>query len=78
MLPLHLTSVAALAFAMLGGAAALVAWRHSGSAWPDDIPGPVERSRMLATLGLGAAGFFLLMILIQWIPAFVLNPCWRT
>jgi hypothetical protein len=78
MLPLHLTSIAALALAALGGGASLLAWRHSGSTWPDDMPGAVDRSRMLATLGLGAAWFFLLMILTQWIPAFVLSPCWLT
>lgn len=77
-LPLHLASLVALALGALGGAAALATWRHSGSTWPDDGSGAVQRSRMLATLGLGTAAFFLLMILTQWIPAFVLNPCWRT
>jgi hypothetical protein len=78
MLPLHLASIAALVLAALGGAAALVTWRQSGAAWPDDLSGAVQRSRMMATLGLGTAAFFLLMIFTQWIPAFLLNPCWRT
>jgi hypothetical protein len=78
MAPLHLASVAALALAALGGVAALTTWKHSGSEWPDDLPGVEQRSRMLGTLGLGGAAFFLLMILTQWIPAFVLDPCWRT
>jgi hypothetical protein len=33
---------------------------------------------MLAVLGLGSAAFFLLVIVTQWISAFVLNPCWLT
>lgn len=78
MLPLHLASAAALALAALGGAAALGTWRRSGSTWPDDKPGVAERSRMLGALGLGMAALFLLMIIAQWIPAFMLNPCWRT
>ncbi|HMI45589.1 MAG TPA: hypothetical protein VK491_05430, partial [Gemmatimonadaceae bacterium] len=61
-----------------GGAAALVTWRRSGSDWPGDAVGAIQRSRMMATLGLGTAAFFLVMILTQWIPAFILNPCWLT
>ena len=73
--PIHLASIAALVIAGLGGAAALITWRRSGSDWPDDTVGPVQRSRMMATLGLGAAAFFMVMILTQWVPAFVFNPC---
>jgi hypothetical protein len=78
MVPVHLASVAALVVAALGGAAALITWSRSGSDWPDDAPGAVQRSRLMATLGLGAAAFFLVMILTQWIPAFIFNPCWLT
>lgn len=78
MAPVHIASVAALLLAGLGGAAALVTWRRSGSDWPDDGVGAVQRSRMMATLGLGTAAFFLVVILTQWIPAFILNPCWLT
>jgi hypothetical protein len=78
MMPLHLASVAALALTALGGVAAAVTWRRSGSSWPDDTAGVVQRSRMLAALGLGSAAFFLTMIVMQWIPAFVLDPCWLT
>ena len=78
MLPVHLVSVLALALAVLGGIAALASWRRSGSEWPSDTTGVLERSRMLATLGLGTAVLFLLLVITQWIPAFVLNPCWRT
>ena len=73
--PVHLASVAALTIAALGGAAAVVTWRRSGSSWPDDAVGAVQRSRMMATLGLGNTAFFLMMILTQWIPAFIFNPC---
>jgi hypothetical protein len=76
--PVHLASAAALILAALGGAAAVLAWRRSGSDWPADIPGVVHRSRMLGTLGLGSAALFLLMILTQWVPAFVLDPCFMT
>jgi hypothetical protein len=76
--PVHLASVAALVVAALGGAAALITWSRSGSEWPDDAPGAIQRSRMMATLGLGTAAFFLVMILTQWIPTFIFQPCWLT
>ena len=75
MAPVHLASIAALVVAALGGAAALITWRRSGSDWPDDSVGVIQRSRMMATLGLGTGAFFLVMILTQWIPAFIFNPC---
>ena len=78
MAPIHLASIAALMIAGLGGAAAVVTWRRSGSDWPNDAVGAVPRSRMMATLGLGTSTFFLVMILTQWIPAFIFNPCWLT
>jgi hypothetical protein len=78
MAPVHMASVAALILAGFGGAAALVSWRRSGSDWPNDSPGVLHRSRMLATLGLGSAALFLLIIITQWIAAFVLNPCFMT
>jgi hypothetical protein len=78
MLPLHLSSIAALLFAAVGGAISLVMWRRSGSDWPRDAVGGMERGRLLATLGLGGAVFFIVLILTQWIPAFIFQPCLRT
>jgi hypothetical protein len=78
MLPLHAATVAALVLAALGGVASMVIWRHAGSDWPADGAGPAERAKLFATLGLGGAVFFLMLILSQWIPAFIFNPCLRT
>ena len=77
-LPLHLASIAALLLAALGGAVALIVWRRAGSDWPGDAVGPAERGRLLATLGFGGAIFFVILILVQWIPVFVFQPCLRT
>lgn len=78
MLPLHAATVAALVLAALGGIASMVTWRHAGSDWPADAVGPAERAKLFATLGLGGTVFFLMLILSQWIPAFIFNPCLRT
>ncbi len=78
MLPLHAATIAALAVAVVGGAVSLVVWRRSGSDWPRDTVGPAERGKLFATLGLGGAVFFVMLILTQWIPAFIFNPCLRT
>jgi hypothetical protein len=78
MLPLHLATVAALVLAGLGGAAALSTWRRSGSDWPRDVAGALDRSRLMSTLGLGLAVLFVVIIIAQWIPSVILHPCWRT
>ncbi len=78
MLPLHAATLAAVLVAAIGGAVSLLMWRRAGSDWPTDAVGPVERGRLLATLGLGGAAFFLMLILAQWIPGFIFDPCLRT
>jgi hypothetical protein len=77
-LPVHAATIAALALCAIGGAAAFISWRRSGSDWPRDVAGALDRSRLLSTLGLGGALIFALLIVTQWIPTFMLEPCWRT
>jgi hypothetical protein len=78
MLPVHAATVAALGLCAIGAAAAFITWRRSGSDWPRDVAGALDRSRLLSTLGLGGALIFALIIVAQWIPTFMLEPCWRT
>jgi hypothetical protein len=47
-------------------------------AWNDWRALPKEagsRSRFMAVLGMSASGLFILVILAQWIPQFMLHPC---
>lgn len=75
-LPLHLVTLGAI---LVCAAALLVAWRAWRSVagpWPDYVtPAPSPRSRFMAALGMLTSGLFLVLLLAQAIPAFVLSPC---
>jgi hypothetical protein len=71
----HLVHVVCLVMAAAGGFIALRSWRAGGETWPGEQGGPVGRSRFMAGLGLLLSAFILLVIVAQWIPSFVLNPC---
>jgi hypothetical protein len=56
----------------------LIAWRswnEVGRVWPDGEAGPLERSRLLGSMGVLLAGFCALVILAQWTAVFLLDPC---
>jgi cytochrome c biogenesis factor len=74
-LPVHLVHLVCLVIALVGGAFALRSWRYCGETWPGEEGGPVSRSRFMAGLGLLLSVLFALVIVAQWIPSFVLNPC---
>lgn len=71
----HLVHLVCLLIAATGGFIALRSWRVGGETWPGEQGGRVGRSRFMAGLGLMLSGFILLVLLAQWIPSFVLNPC---
>jgi hypothetical protein len=74
-LRVHLVHLLCLLIAAAGGFTAWQAWRSSGEIWPGEEGGRLGRSRFMAGLGLLLSGLFVLVILAQWIPSFVLNPC---
>src|SRR5690349_11038949 len=71
----HLVHAICFLLAATGGFFALRSWRSSGEIWPGDEGGPVGRTRFMAGLGLLLSIMFMLVILAQWIPSFVLSPC---
>jgi hypothetical protein len=78
MWPLHLLSLAALAGTI---GALLLAHRTRRTA--ADLPqgeltgGPRGRAWLLGTTGMLIGGFFILLILAQWIPTLLIDPCRR-
>jgi hypothetical protein len=63
---------------LLAAFSALTAWRMwslTGETWPGGAGGRLARSRFMAGLGLFLSLLFVLVIVAQWIPSFVLNPC---
>jgi hypothetical protein len=73
--PLHAVSLIAVAAAVFGLVSAFRTWRHSGSGWPGEQDGPLNRNRFLGTIGILFSGGMLLMLIFQLIPALVLDPC---
>ena len=71
----HLVHLACLILAGLGLFAAWSSWRSSGEVWPGEDGTRLGRSRFMAGLGLLVSAQFLLVIVAQWIPSFVLSPC---
>ena len=71
----HLVHLVCLLLTAAGGFFALRSWRSCGGIWPGEEGGRVGRSRFMAGLGLLLSAMFLLVIVAQWIPSFVLSPC---
>lgn len=72
---LHLTTIATL---LLAAAGLWVAWRSWNRVAQPEVtkrPAMLERTRFIALAGIGLSGFFLLVILLAWIPEFLLHPC---
>ena len=75
-LPLHLVFVGSLLLVAGAGLLAWRTWRTAGAEWPGSAEGgPVGRSRLLGALGLMTSALVFLVILAQWIPAFLVDPC---
>jgi hypothetical protein len=71
----HLVHLVCFGLAGFGGLTAWRCWKSSGEAWPGGAGGPLARSRFMAGLGLLVSSLFGLVILAQWIPSFILDPC---
>jgi hypothetical protein len=72
---LHVVTVVAL---VLVAGSGLTAWRCLRSV-PTDAPTlggwPVDRSRFMAIVGLASSALFLLAVIAQAIPRWILGPC---
>lgn len=72
---LHLASLFTLVLAAAGVWVAWRSWQRIGE--PDETSGAgtLGRTRFLALGGIGMSAFFLAIILMAWIPDFLLHPC---
>jgi hypothetical protein len=68
----HLVSLALTAFAAM---VAWRAWQRSGASWPGGEGGRLGRTQFLAGMGILMGLMFAIVILAQWIPSFILDPC---
>lgn len=69
-----------LVLLLLAGGGTYLAWRcwhGSGPEWADEGGSVADRSRFMALSGLLMSGLFTLVILAQWIPTLMVDPCVR-
>jgi hypothetical protein len=74
-LPVHLVHFACLLLTLWGLATAWRAWKTVGAVWPGGEGDPLARSRFMAGTGMLVSAMFALVIVAQWIPSFILDPC---
>lgn len=72
----HLTALLAFLLAAGSGVAAASQWRPAArGADPGDDGGPTGRTRTLAVVGVALSALSALVIVSQWLPQLVLDPC---
>jgi hypothetical protein len=71
----HLVHLASLALAVYGGVVAWRTWRRSGATWPGGNGGRISRTQFMAGIGALTGLMFAVVIVAQWIPSFILDPC---
>jgi hypothetical protein len=74
-LPVHLVHLACLLLTLCGLVTAWRSWKLTGATWPGEQGDPLARSRFMAGVGLLVSAMFVLVIVAQWIPSFILDPC---
>ena len=75
MLPVHLTWLASLLLAVLGGWLGYREWRRWGGSHAGEDAGLGGRSRFLALMGMLLSAVAALVIAAQWSAAFLFHPC---
>jgi hypothetical protein len=74
-LPVHLVHLACLLLTLYGLLTAWRSWKATGATWPGEAGDPPARSRFMAGTGLLMSAMFVLVIVAQWIPSLILDPC---
>jgi hypothetical protein len=74
---LHFVTLFFLLLALLGGLIAWRNWARAGQLWPDESEERVVRNRLMAAVGVMISLLSALIIIAQWIPQFIFNPCMR-
>lgn len=73
-LPIHLVHLACLLLTLYALLSAWHSWKAAGTTSPAE-EGGLARSRFMAGTGLLVSAMFMLVIVAQWIPSLVLDPC---
>jgi hypothetical protein len=73
--PLHAVAFGATALSLAAGFASFQCWIDLGAHWPTPKADPLQRSRMLAALGMALAALSVAGLIAHWIVNLVLSPC---
>lgn len=77
-LAFHLVTLVTLALSLAGLGVARRSHQRLGQESTDDSAGDVhDRSRFMTLGGLALSAFFTLVIVAQWLPTLLLDPCLR-
>jgi hypothetical protein len=71
----HVVHLVSLALTVFAGVVAWRTWQRSGAIWPGGEGGRLGRTQFLAGMGILMGLMFAVVILAQWIPSFILDPC---
>jgi hypothetical protein len=74
---LHLMPIGAILVAASGGVSAWRNWQRIRQAESGKAGGVLPYSRFMAGVGLLTSGLFIVVIVAQWLPNFILTPCQR-
>jgi hypothetical protein len=72
---LHAGALASVLLVVVTLAAAWHSWSRARGGWPDAGEGAESRTRFLAVLGLLTGTLSLTVLVAQWLPVLVLDPC---
>ncbi len=71
----HVAGATSVALAAFGTWTAWRVWTRTGRTTSIEEAGAVARARFLGITGFGSGALFVLLLLSQWMAAFVLSPC---
>jgi hypothetical protein len=73
----HIITLVLLGLAGLGAYLGWKSWKESGSGLKSEGGSVLDRSRFMGLSGMVLGVSFAVVIVAQWIPTFMLNPCIR-
>jgi|ERR1051325_1920973 hypothetical protein len=74
--PLHVVTVVLLGLTFVAWMISMAQWRNSPRTH-EYLEGRADRARFMAVLGTLLNALFFLLILAEWLPVFVVDPCFR-
>jgi len=74
---MHLVTLAAILVSATGGFIAWRNWREAGRKLPGEGGSIIEPSRLMSAVGVFISLLFIVILVAQWIPQFIFDPCHR-